>query len=280
VYKATKKSDKLDYAVKIFQTGGNLPEKYLTVEQKAHHTLNNPKENIIQFYEEFTLNKEYKCLVLELADDCLDNFLKLKYPNGMPEKVAFFFFEQIYKGVKFIHSNRIIHRDLKAANILLKDFKVKICDFNVCRFIDENLENPNTLTRVGTYDYLAPEFAKDTDISKDNWQKVDVYSLGILLYVMLYGKQPYKYDQNFSVGNNMIKAIDKINYENGNGTISPEAADFIKKCLNPKIETRISINDVKNEKWFKKVGGEFSAIVKNKKVTNHKELLNEILKTI
>ena len=193
VYKARKNSDNKEYALKVIDVS-KMPQKYLTVEQKAHLTLNNQKEHIIYFYEDIQLSPEYKCLVLELADCSLDGFLKEHYPNGMPEYIAFFFFEQIMKGIRYIHCKRIIHRDIKTLNLLLKDFKVKMCDFNVCRFIDSSEDEKALLTNIGVKHYFAPFFAKHQDIQKENWSKVDIKSLGLLLYVLLYGKNPNEFN--------------------------------------------------------------------------------------
>ena len=270
VYRGKSKTENKEFALKIIQTNANLPEKYLTIEQKVHKLLNNQKENIIFFYEDLTLSKEFKCLVLELADDSLESLLKKNYPNGMPEKVAFFFFEQIFRGVSYMHKFNVIHRDLKDANILLKDYKVKICDFNVCR-IDEE-ENSNPITSVGTKNFISPELLKTNNIKKEDWRKLDVFSLGILLYVMIYGKIPFIYNDKFLLGNRFYKEIESISYEKADGsTVSEEAKEFIKKCL-VSIDKRISVEEMKNNRWFKKLGLEFNSIVKNKKISQHKEL--------
>jgi len=215
--------------------------------------------------------------VLELADFTLNKFLEDFYPNGMPEKIAFFFFEQIVRGVQYMHTKGIIHRDLKAPNILIKDYKIKICDFNVCRFINEDLENPQPLTRVGTRNYLPPEFAKGESVDKELWPKVDVYSMGVLLYVMLYGKEPYKYSVDFVNPGRMANVIRNINFDK-EPKVSEEAISFIKACLNPEIKQRIGTNEMKNQKWFQAVGSEFSKITKTKKFGSHKDLYTEILR--
>ena len=265
VYRGKSKTENKEFALKIIQTNANLPEKYLTIEQKVHKLLNNPKENIIIFYEDLTLSKEFKCLVLELADDCLESLLKRKYPNGMPEKVAFFFFEQILRGVHYMHKNNVIHRDLKDANILLKNYQVKICDFNVCR-IDEE-ENGNPITTVGTKNFISPELLKNNNIKKEDWKKLDVFSLGVLLYKMIYGKLPFSYNEEFTEGDRFKKEIASIIYERSDGIkVSEEAKAFIKVCL-VNIEQRISVEEMKKSSWIKKVGKEFYKIIGEKKLS-------------
>jgi tRNA A-37 threonylcarbamoyl transferase component Bud32 len=278
VYKVVSKKDNKEYAMKTIPTDGNLPSKYLYVEQKAHLTLNNTKEHIIYCYDQIQVDTNIRALILELADDSLDNFIKTNYPTGIPEHIAFFFIEQIYKGIKFMHSKNLIHRDIKPANVLIKDFKAKICDFNVCRFFDD--PEPK-FTTVATPGYAAPEVIRpNTNFQKEDWHKVDVYSMGVLLYFMLYGKLPYEFNRNLTVGNNWEKAVREINYSHTDHKISDEAVEFIKTCLSVKLEDRPTLENLKSSRWFKKVGTEFNAVVKSNKILNHKHLYELIKKTI
>jgi serine/threonine protein kinase len=121
-------------------------------------------------------------------DESLDKYLL--NPNIVfEESHCFYLFSQILSGVKYIHSKNLIHHDLKPGNIFLHKNEIKIGDFGLATFskknkeennlIEENTKSVQDLIR-GTPLYSAPEISENI-----NTQKSDVYSLGIILFVLL-----------------------------------------------------------------------------------------------
>ena len=101
------------------------------------------------------------------------------------ERDVKFYIAQIIHGIGYLHSKNIIHRDLKAENLMLdENGYIKIIDFGLAKML-----SPNELasTGCGTPEYFAPELMSDQGYSRD----VDWWAVGILIYEMLCGNTPF-----------------------------------------------------------------------------------------
>jgi len=102
--------------------------------------------------------------------------------NLIPEKIIKEMFFQTTFALKYLHSSRIIHRDIKLQNILVeqknKDFVLKLCDFGVSKIIDtyEKLGFPS---KVGSVPYMAPEMLLEKE---SRHYAIDIWSLGVLIF--------------------------------------------------------------------------------------------------
>lgn len=96
-------------------------------------------------------------------------------------------FAQLCEAVQFLHERRIVHRDIKLQNVLIKsDGHILLTDFGVAKFLD--FTNQTQQTIVGSLLYLPPEMLKD---SRDFALPSDVYSLGVLLYTLYMNNPPF-----------------------------------------------------------------------------------------
>ena len=138
---------------------------------------------IVKIYETFETNHHF-CIAMEYicAGDLL-NFIKKR--TKLSEQTAKFIFKQIILAIQFIHSKKIIHRDIKLDNILIDlDNKIKLCDFGVSKF----LNSTKLFDQCGTPAYIAPEILRNEGYDFS----VDVWSAGVVLYAMLSGNVPFK----------------------------------------------------------------------------------------
>lgn len=115
-------------------------------------------------------------------------FFHLNKANKFTEERAKFYAAEILLAVEYLHSQGIVYRDLKPENILLdREGHVKLTDFGLAK---DNLHDTDGRTEsfCGTTEYLAPEIIKE----KSYGVSVDIYCLGLVLYEMMTGHNPFK----------------------------------------------------------------------------------------
>ncbi|CAI2724596.1 unnamed protein product [Schistosoma spindalis] len=142
-------------------------------------------ENVVRFYGNFE-DSEFIYILLELCNrrSLLELHKRRKY---VTEPEARYFMKQIVHGCQYLHQNKVMHRDLKLANLFLDDnLKIKIGDFGLASRISHEGEKKKTL--CGTPNYIAPEI-----LSKGGHSfEVDSWSLGCILYTLLVGSPPFE----------------------------------------------------------------------------------------
>ena len=189
--------------------------------------------NIIKYYEYIVLDNYSFCIILEYCTGPdLATYIKLN--KNITEKKSRIIIKQILEALNYLHNleQKIIHYDLKPENILFNDMNIKLCDFGLSKIIDsDNNYIQLTSQGVGTYYYLPPEcFMKSKDLKIST--KVDIWSVGIILFEMLFRKKPFlngKNDIEFFKNNTLLdsKYLD-IPKE---PEISEDCKNFIKNCL-------------------------------------------------
>ena len=173
------------------------------------------------------------------------------------EDVISYVARKVLKGLEYLHSKKIWHRDIKPENILIDgDGIPKLIDFGVSKEVRETL-SPQTL--IGTHKYMSPERLVLKDIEK-NWHKTDLFSLGLILWEMATGKFPKLYEfQNsihvvFQQGKELINKEEHIEFEE---SFSPEFKDFLRYCLDKRVEQRMRIEDLLEHDFIRKTDKKF-----------------------
>ncbi|KAK6151608.1 hypothetical protein DH2020_014243 [Rehmannia glutinosa] len=161
------------------------------------------------------------------------------------EEAARNYFQQLISAIDFCHSRGVYHRDLKPENLLLdEDGKLKVTDFGLSAFSDHLRQDGLLHTTCGTPAYVAPEV-----IGKKGYDgaKADIWSCGVILYVLLAGYLPFQ-DDNIV---NMYRKIYRGDFKCP-PWFSPESRKLITKMLDPNPSTRITIAKIMDSSWFKK----------------------------
>ena len=197
-------------AIKILKHG--ITSEYLLKRfQIERQTLANLQhQNIARLLDGGRTNDGLPYLVMEFIDGIPITECCNQKKLNIEEKLKLF--REVCNAVQYAHQNLIIHRDLKPGNILVtKDGTPKLLDFGIAKLIDEELVDKNEgLTRTGIW-HLTPEYASPEQIKGEKITTAsDIYSLGVLLYQILTGKQPYKISTNSPVAISKIITEEKI----------------------------------------------------------------------
>jgi len=178
-------------AAKFLERGDRI-DTNVEREILIHRTMTHP--NIVKF-KGVSLSQADLVILMEYASGG-ELFSHIQKKGKIPENEARYFFQQLICGVAYCHSVGVCHRDLKLENALLHQEqdgapRVKICDFGYSK---SNLLHSNPKSTVGTPAYIAPEVLTPGNSGQQQYdgQIADVWSCGVLLYVMLVGSYPFE----------------------------------------------------------------------------------------
>ena len=204
--------------------------------------------NIIRLYNVFE-NADYLYIIMEYCSGG-DLFTYLeKREFKVPEKRASTIIHQMATAVYYMHSFGVVHRDLKPENVLMinsdDNSDIRILDFGLSKILGpyEKCDEP-----YGTLTYCAPEIIVDEPYAK----AVDLWSLGIMTYLMVSGKLPFNSEDENEIARQVV--YDEPNYDRNPvwKKISSECVDFIKRLLEKDQNKRMTIKELLEHKWIKK----------------------------
>lgn len=213
----------------------------LLSEIKIHKSLKHA--NIVNFVDCFEDDVNVYILLEICPNQSLMELLKTR--KRVSEAEVRYFMVQIVGAVKYLHSRRVIHRDLKLGNIFFDpEMNLKIGDFGLALVLPTTESRKYTI--CGTPNYIAPEVlgGKQTGHSFE----VDIWAIGIMMYALLVGKPPFQ-AKDVQV---IYERIKKSEYSfPADKPISPEAQVLIKDILSLNPLNRPTINEILSYEWFK-----------------------------
>lgn len=213
----------------------------LLSEIKIHKSLKHA--NIVNFVDCFEDDINVYILLEICPNQSLMELLKTRKRVSEPE--VRYFMVQIVGAIQYLHSRRVIHRDLKLGNIFFDpEMNLKIGDFGLASVLPANDSRKYTI--CGTPNYIAPEVlgGKQTGHSFE----VDIWAIGIMMYALLIGKPPFQ-AKDVQVIYDRIKKTEYTFPEDK--PISDSAKVLIKDLLSLNPLNRPTVNEILNYEWFK-----------------------------
>ncbi|KAL1560338.1 CBL-interacting serine/threonine-protein kinase 12 [Salvia divinorum] len=198
--------------------------------------------NIVQLFEVMaTKTKIYFVMEYVKGGELFSKVAK----GRLKEDVGRKYFQQLISAVAFCHARGVYHRDLKPENVLLdEEGNLKVSDFGLSAISEQINQDGLFHTFCGTPAYVAPEVLARKGY---NGEKVDIWSCGVVLFVLMSGYLPF-HDKNVMA---MYKRIYKGDFSCPRW-FSPELIRLVSRMLDANPETRITIPEIMKNRWFKR----------------------------
>ena len=256
------KSNNNEYAAKILYKE-EVFEKELTINKMLSNLNNINIERLVNYNRNGTMVNQHdvsyqiKYFIFEYEEKGDLMKYAITKPNLGEEKTCKIIFKKILEAVQEIHQNGIFHLDIKLQNVLLdKNYEPKLSDFGLAEISDKCDENGKLNFFVGTPYYCSPQIQEREPY---DGTKADIYSLGILLFVLALGKFPYNDEKEFKKFNKFTKSNQQkelkkyINDKIKKIKISETFQNLFLEMVKYNEESRPTIKNILKNKWFKEV---------------------------
>lgn len=264
-YASVKKAVPLDaptpvFAVKLIHKGyalqnGRISAKQIAMEVSLHsHIGQHP--NIIEWFATGEDNV-WRWIAMEFAEGG-DLFDKIEADVGVTEDIAHVYFLQLISGVSFMHSKGVAHRDLKPENILMSESgNLKLADFGLATMFEYKGQKKLSATMCGSPPYIAPEVLacartdrRSTEVTKYAPEQVDIWSCGVILFVLLVGNTPWEEPTAQSWEFQEYRKTNGRSSDNLWAKIPTDALSLLRGMMNIEPKNRFSFTQIRQHPWY------------------------------
>lgn len=232
---------------------GKLSPKQLQMEATVHKHIGD-HNNIISFYQSGE-DDVWRWIAMELAEGG-DLFDKIEADEGVGEDIAHVYFAQLISAVGYMHSKGVSHRDIKPENMLLSaDGNLKIADFGLATLFEYKGVTKLSTTLCGSPPYIAPEVIECStrgQVKGPGYRPdlVDIWSCGIVLFVLLAGNTPWDSPTTKSYEFNEYVQTDARTTDELWQKLPLATLSLLRGMLKVDPNSRFSLEEVRRHPWF------------------------------
>jgi len=250
------------FALKMLKKAEIIKNKQVDHIINENTILSNIEHPLLIKMHGFCQDERYLYFLLEYVPGG-ELFTYLRNVSILEPDEARFYSAQIVLMFEYLHSKNIIYRDLKPENLLIQsDGYLKLTDFGFAKYVEGR-----TYTLCGTPEYLAPEIL----LNKGHGKPVDWWCLGIILYEMLAGIDPFNDDDPLAIYNNILSNRLKFPKE-----FDKDAKSLVRHLLEADLTKRYGngkggVNDIKNHRFYNKL--DWTELLQKKLPASYKPII-------